>query len=61
MAAAHADVVVFLSDGRIAGQLADPTAEKVLEALAGGSGGASGASGAPSASSSLAPQPAEGG
>jgi putative ABC transport system ATP-binding protein len=64
MAAAHADVVVFLSDGRIAGQLADPTAEKVLEALAGGSGSVSGASGAPSASSvsgSLAPEPAEGG
>jgi putative ABC transport system ATP-binding protein len=32
-AAAHADRVVFLVDGRIAGELADPTAERVLERM----------------------------
>jgi putative ABC transport system ATP-binding protein len=32
-AAAHADRVVFLVDGRIAGELADPTAERVLEQM----------------------------
>jgi putative ABC transport system ATP-binding protein len=51
MAAAHADGVVFLSDGRIAGQLADPTPETVLQALSGRSPGAS----------PPEPQPAEGG
>jgi putative ABC transport system ATP-binding protein len=33
IAAGYADLVVFLADGRIAGQLADPTAQKVLEAI----------------------------
>ena len=46
MAAAHADVVVFLSDGRIAGQLPAPTAETVLAALSGRTGGVSSATGA---------------
>ena len=32
-AAAHADRVVFLVDGRIVGELADPTAERVLEQM----------------------------
>jgi putative ABC transport system ATP-binding protein len=32
-AAAHADRVVFLVDGRIVGELADPTAERVLERM----------------------------
>jgi putative ABC transport system ATP-binding protein len=32
-AAAYADRVVFLVDGRIAGELADPTAERVLERM----------------------------
>jgi putative ABC transport system ATP-binding protein len=32
-AAAHADRVVFLVDGRIAGELADPTAARVLERM----------------------------
>jgi putative ABC transport system ATP-binding protein len=32
-AAAYADAVVFLNDGRIVGQMADPTAERVLEQL----------------------------
>jgi len=32
-AAAYADRVVFLSDGRIAGELRDPTAESVLELI----------------------------
>jgi putative ABC transport system ATP-binding protein len=32
-AAAHADRVVFLVDGRIAGELADPTAVRVLEQM----------------------------
>jgi putative ABC transport system ATP-binding protein len=32
-AAAHADRVVFLVDGRIAGELADPTAARVLEQM----------------------------
>jgi len=32
-AAAHADRVVFLVDGRIAGELADPTPERVLERM----------------------------
>ncbi|HZB30486.1 MAG TPA: ABC transporter ATP-binding protein [Streptosporangiaceae bacterium] len=34
-AAAYADHVVFLSDGRIVDQMADPTAEKVLERMKG--------------------------
>jgi putative ABC transport system ATP-binding protein len=33
VAAGYADLVVFLADGRIAGQLADPTAQRVLEAI----------------------------
>jgi len=33
VAAGYADLVIFLSDGRIAGQLAEPTAERVLERL----------------------------
>jgi putative ABC transport system ATP-binding protein len=32
-AAAYADAVVFLNDGRIVGHMADPTAERVLEQL----------------------------
>jgi putative ABC transport system ATP-binding protein len=32
-AAAHADAVVFLADGRIVDHMADPTAERVLEAI----------------------------
>jgi putative ABC transport system ATP-binding protein len=32
-AAAHADTVVFLADGRIVDHLADPTAERVLETI----------------------------
>jgi putative ABC transport system ATP-binding protein len=32
-AAAYADRVVFLADGRIVGELADPTAERVLERM----------------------------
>ncbi len=32
-AAAYADRVVFLVDGRIVGELADPTAERVLERM----------------------------
>jgi putative ABC transport system ATP-binding protein len=40
MAAAHADRVVFLRDGRIRGQIAEPTAEKVLRALGSGASGA---------------------
>jgi putative ABC transport system ATP-binding protein len=32
-AAAYADRVVFLADGRIVGELADPTAERVLEQM----------------------------
>lgn len=34
-AAAYSDLVLFLSDGRIVDQLADPTAEKVLERMKG--------------------------
>ena len=34
-AAAYADRVVLLADGRVAGELADPTAESVLDALRG--------------------------
>jgi putative ABC transport system ATP-binding protein len=34
-AAAYADHVVFLSDGRIVDEMADPTAEKVLERMKG--------------------------
>ena len=34
-AAAYADRVVLLADGRLAGELADPTAESVLDALRG--------------------------
>jgi putative ABC transport system ATP-binding protein len=33
VAAAYADRVVFLADGRLAGELPDPTAEAVLEAM----------------------------
>ncbi|NGO70075.1 ABC transporter ATP-binding protein [Streptomyces boncukensis] len=33
VAAAHADEVVFLADGRLAGRMAAPTAERVLDAL----------------------------
>jgi len=33
VAAGYADLVVFLADGRIAGQLADPTPQRVLEWL----------------------------
>ena len=33
VAAAYADRVVFLADGRIAGELAEPTAEKVLDRM----------------------------
>ena len=33
VAAGYADLVVFLADGRIAGQLADPTRQKVLDRL----------------------------
>jgi putative ABC transport system ATP-binding protein len=32
-AAAHADAVVFLADGRIVDHMADPTAERVLDAI----------------------------
>jgi putative ABC transport system ATP-binding protein len=32
-AAAYADRVVFLADGRIVGELADPTAARVLEQM----------------------------
>jgi putative ABC transport system ATP-binding protein len=32
-AAAYADAVVFLNDGRIVGHMSDPTAERVLEQL----------------------------
>jgi putative ABC transport system ATP-binding protein len=32
-AAAHADAVVFLADGRLVGHLADPTADRVLETI----------------------------
>jgi putative ABC transport system ATP-binding protein len=32
-AAAHADAVVFLADGRIVGHMADPTAERVLDTI----------------------------
>jgi energy-coupling factor transporter ATP-binding protein EcfA2 len=41
ISAAHADRVVFLADGRIAGQLTDPTAGTVLRALRGGAPGCS--------------------
>ena len=34
-AAARADAVVFLADGRVAGHLAEPTADRVLDAIAG--------------------------
>jgi putative ABC transport system ATP-binding protein len=34
-AAAYSDMVLFLSDGRIVDQMADPTAEKVLERMKG--------------------------
>ncbi len=33
VAAAHADTVVFLSDGRIVDHMADPTAERVLDTI----------------------------
>ena len=33
VAAGYADRVVFLADGRVAGELAEPTAEGVLEAM----------------------------
>ena len=55
MAAAHADRVVFLGDGRIAGQLADPTAETVLRALGTGAGSR------PWPAAGLAAESAEGG
>jgi putative ABC transport system ATP-binding protein len=32
-AAAYADRVVFLADGRVAGELREPTAESVLERI----------------------------
>ena len=32
-AAAHADRVVFLADGRVVGELASPTADSVLEQM----------------------------
>ena len=32
-AAAHADAVVFLADGRIVDHMADPTADRVLETI----------------------------
>jgi putative ABC transport system ATP-binding protein len=35
VAAAYADLVVFLADGRLVDQIADPTAEKVLERMKG--------------------------
>jgi putative ABC transport system ATP-binding protein len=34
-AAAHADQVVFLADGRVVGTMPDPTAERVLDAMKG--------------------------
>jgi putative ABC transport system ATP-binding protein len=33
VAAGHADRVVFLADGRVVDELADPTAERVLDRL----------------------------
>jgi putative ABC transport system ATP-binding protein len=33
VAAAHADAVVFLADGRIVSQMADPTADRVLDTI----------------------------
>jgi putative ABC transport system ATP-binding protein len=35
VAAAYADLVIFLGDGRLVDQIADPTAEKVLERMKG--------------------------
>jgi putative ABC transport system ATP-binding protein len=35
VAAAYADLVIFLADGRLVDQIADPTAEKVLERMKG--------------------------
>jgi putative ABC transport system ATP-binding protein len=35
VAAAYADLVLFLADGRLVGQIPDPTAEKVLERMKG--------------------------
>jgi putative ABC transport system ATP-binding protein len=35
MAASYTDNIVFLSDGRLVGEMADPTAEKVLEHMKG--------------------------
>jgi putative ABC transport system ATP-binding protein len=35
VAAAHADAVVFLADGRVVDRMADPTAERVLDRLQG--------------------------
>jgi putative ABC transport system ATP-binding protein len=32
-AAAHADAVVFLADGRIVERMADPTADRVLDTI----------------------------
>jgi putative ABC transport system ATP-binding protein len=54
VSASCADRVVFLSDGGIAGQLADPTAETVLQAVSGGPPGAA------SPAAGLAEEPAEG-
>ena len=34
-AAAYADLVLFLADGRIVDEMTDPTAEKVLERMKG--------------------------
>jgi len=33
VAAAHADAVVFLADGRIVDHMADPTADRVLDTI----------------------------
>ncbi len=38
VAAGYADIVIFLNDGQISGQLAEPTAERVLERLRAGAG-----------------------
>ncbi|MBD8078907.1 ABC transporter ATP-binding protein [Cellulosimicrobium arenosum] len=41
-AASYAHRVVFLADGRIVGELRDPTQQEILETLAGSAGGAAG-------------------
>ncbi|MCZ4120549.1 ABC transporter ATP-binding protein [Streptomyces sp. H39-S7] len=43
VAAAHADEVVFLADGRLVDRMADPTAEKVLDRMKAFDGSAAGA------------------